>query len=81
MIQTIWIYLTYIMFYKSLVNSALEINGEDYIIEAKYEDDLFYISMDDKNYEDVDQFFQNAMIHDEPLYSQYVNVNYLEMLD
>ena len=42
---------------------ALEINGEDYIIEAKYEDDLFYISMDDKNYEDVDQFFQNAMIH------------------
>lgn len=60
---------------------ALEINGEDYIIEAKYEDDLFYISMDDKNYEDVDQFFQNAMIHDEPLYSQYVNVNYLEMLD
>lgn len=60
---------------------ALEINGEDYIIEAKYEDDLFYISMDDKNYEDVDQFFQNAMIHDEPFYSQYVNVNYLEMLD
>lgn len=49
--------------------------------QAKYEDDLFYISMDDKNYEDVDQFFQNAMIHDEPLYSQYVNVNYLEMLD
>jgi len=47
----------------------------------QYEDDLFYISMDDKNYEDVDQFFQNAMIHDEPLYSQYVNVNYLEMLD
>ena len=46
--------------------------AEDYIIEAKYEDDLFYISMDDKNYEDVDQFFQNAMIHDEPLYSQYV---------
>ena len=60
---------------------ALEINGEDYIIEAKYEDDLFYISMDDKNYEDVDQFFQNAIIHDEPLYNQYVNVNYLEMLD
>ena len=60
---------------------AIEILGENHIIEAKYEDDLFYISMDDKNYEDVDQFFQNAMIHDEPLYSQYVNVNYLEMLD
>ena len=60
---------------------ALEINGEDHIIEAKYEDDLFYISMDDKNYEDVDHFFQNAMIYDELLYSQYVNVNYLEMLD
>ena len=60
---------------------ALEINGEDHIIEAKYEDGLFYISMDDKNYEDVDQVFQNAMIHDEPLYSQYVNVNYIEMLD
>lgn len=60
---------------------AIDVKMNDYIIEAKYEDDLFYISMDDKNYEDVDQFFQNAMIHDEPLYSQYVNVNYLEMLD
>ena len=60
---------------------AIEILGDDHIIEAKYEDGLFYICMDDKNYEDVDQFFQNAMIHDEPLYSQYVNVNYIEMLD
>ena len=60
---------------------AIEILGEDHIIEAKYEDGLFYICMDDKNYEDVDQFFQNAMIHDEPLYSQYVNVNYIEILD
>ena len=60
---------------------AIEILGDDHIIEAKYEDGLFYICMEDKNYEDVDQFFQNAMIHDEPLYSQYVNVNYLEMLD
>lgn len=60
---------------------AMEILGDDHIIEAKYEDGLFYICMDDKNYEDVDQFFQNAMIHNEPLYSQYVNVNYIEMLD
>lgn len=60
---------------------AIEILGDDHIIEAKYEDGLFYICMDDKNYEDVDQFFQNAMIHDEPLYSQYVNVNYIEILD
>ena len=52
-----------------------------FVQKRDVEDDLFYISMDDKNYEDVDQFFQNAMIHDEPLYSQYVNVNYLEMLD
>ena len=60
---------------------AIEILGDDHIIEAKYEDGLFYICMDDKNYEDVDQFFQNAMINDEPLYSQYVNVNYIEILD
>ena len=60
---------------------AIEILGDDHIIEAKYEDGLFYICMEDKNYEDVDQFFQNAMIHDEPLYSQYVNVNYIEILD
>lgn len=60
---------------------AMEILGDDHIIEAKYEDGLFYICMDDKNYEDVDQFFQNAMIHNEPLYSQYVNVNYIEILD
>lgn len=60
---------------------AIEILSDDHIIEAKYEDGLFYICMDDKNYEDVDQFFQNAMIHDEPLYSQYVNVNYIEILD
>lgn len=60
---------------------AMEILGDDHIIEAKYEDGLFYICMDNKNYEDVDQFFQNAMIHNEPLYSQYVNVNYIEILD
>lgn len=60
---------------------AMEILGDDHIIEAKYEDGLFYICMDDKNYEDVDQFFQNAMIHNESLYSQYVNVNYIEILD
>ena len=36
---------------------AIEILGEDHIIEAKYEDGLFFICMDDKNYEDVDQFF------------------------
>ena len=60
---------------------AMEILGDDHIIEAKYEDGLFYICMDDKNYEDVDHFFQNAMIHNESLYSQYVNVNYIEILD
>lgn len=60
---------------------AMEILGDDHIIEAKYEDGLFYICMDNKNYEDVDQFFQNAMIHNESLYSQYVNVNYIEILD
>ena len=60
---------------------AIEILGEDHIIEAKYEDGLFFICMDDKNYEDVDQFFLNAKIDDEPLSSQYVNVNYMEMLE
>lgn len=60
---------------------AIEILGEDYIIEAKYEDGLFFICMDDKNYENVDQFFLNAKVNGEPLSTQYVNVNYLEMLD
>ena len=60
---------------------AIEILGEDHIIEAKYEDGLFYICMDDKNYEDVDQFFLKAKINGEPLSTQYVNVNYIEILD
>lgn len=60
---------------------AIEILGEDHIIEAKYEDGLFFICMDDKNYEDVDQFFLVAKINGEPLSTQYVNVNYIEILD
>lgn len=60
---------------------AIEILGEDHIIEAKYEDGLFFICMDDKNYEDVDQFFLKAKINGEPLSTQYVNVNYIEILD
>ena len=60
---------------------AMEILGEDYIIEAKYEDGLFFICMDDKNYEDVDQFFLKAKINGEPISTQYVNVNYIEILD
>lgn len=60
---------------------AIEILGEDHIIEAKYEDGLFFICMDDKNYEDVDQFFLKAKINGEPISTQYVNVNYIEMLD
>ncbi len=60
---------------------AIEILGEDHIIEAKYEDGLFFICMDDKNYEDVDQFFLKAKINGEPLSTQYVNVNYIEILN
>ena len=60
---------------------AIEILGEDHIIEAKYEDGLFFICMDDKNYENVDQFFLKAKINGEPLSTQYVNVNYIEILD
>lgn len=60
---------------------AIEILGEDHIIEAKYEDGLFFICMDDKNYEDVDQFFLKAKINGEPISTQYVNVNYIEILD
>ena len=60
---------------------AIEILGEDHIIEAKYEDGLFFICMDDKNYEDVDQFFLKAKINGEPLSTQYVNVNYIDILD
>lgn len=60
---------------------AIEILGEDHIIEAKYEDGLFFICMDDKNYEDVDQLFLKAKINGEPLSTQYVNVNYIEILD
>lgn len=60
---------------------AIEILGEDHIIEAKYEDGLFYICMENKNYEDVDQFFLKAKINGEPISTQYVNVNYIEILD
>lgn len=60
---------------------AIEILGDDHIIEAKYEDGLFYICMDYKNYEDVDQFFLHAKVNEEPISTQYVNVNYIEMLD
>lgn len=60
---------------------AIEILGEDHIIEAKYEDGLFFICMDDKNYEDVDQFFLKAKINGEPISTQYVNVNYIKILD
>lgn len=60
---------------------AIEILGEDHIIEAKYEDELFFICMDNKNYEDVDQFFLKAKINGEPISTQYVNVNYIEILD
>lgn len=59
----------------------IEIHNQEHIVEAKYEDEYFYITMDDKNYEDVDQFFLKAKIDDEPLSSQYVNVNYMEMLE
>ena len=60
---------------------AIEILGEDHIIEAKYEDGLFFICMDNKNYEDVNQFFLKAKINGEPISTQYVNVNYIEILD
>ena len=60
---------------------AIEILGEDHIIEAKYEDGLFFICMDNKNYEDVDQFFLKAKINGEPISTQYVYVNYIEILD
>lgn len=60
---------------------AIEILGENHILEAKYEDGLFYICMDNKNYEDVDQFFLKAKINGEPISTQYVNVNYIEILD
>lgn len=60
---------------------AIKILGEDHIIEAKYEDGLFFICMDNKNYEDVDQFFLKAKINGEPISTQYVNVNYIEILD
>lgn len=60
---------------------AIEILGEDHIIEAKYEDGLFFICMDNKNYEDVDQFFLKTKINGEPISTQYVNVNYIEILD
>lgn len=40
-----------------------------------------YICMDDKNYEDVDQFFLHAKVNEEPISTQYVNVNYIEILD
>ena len=60
---------------------AIEILGEDHILEAKYEDGLFFICMDNKNYEDVDQFFLKAKINGEPISTQYVNVNYIEILD
>ena len=60
---------------------AIEILGEDHIIEAKYEDGLFFICVDNKNYEDVDQFFLKAKINGEPISTQYVNVNYIEILD
>ena len=60
---------------------AIEILGDDHIIEAKYEDGFFYICMDDKNYEDVDQFFLHAKVNEEPISTQYVNVNYIEILD
>lgn len=60
---------------------AIEILGEDHIIEAKYEDGLFFICMDNKNYEDVDQFFLKAKINGELISTQYVNVNYIEILD
>ena len=39
------------------------------------------IAMDDKNYENVDQFFLHAKVNEEPISTQYVNVNYIEMLD
>lgn len=57
------------------------IHDEVYTIEAKVEDNYFYISMNDKNYENVDDFFLHAMIHDEPLSMQYVNVNYIEVIE
>ena len=60
---------------------AIEILGEDHIIEAKYEDGLFFICMDNKNYEDVDQFFLKAKINGEPISTHYVNVNYIVILD
>ena len=60
---------------------AIEILFDYHIIEAKYEDGLFFICMDDKNYEDVDQFFLKAKINGEPISTQYVNVNYIEILD
>lgn len=60
---------------------AIEILGDDHIIEAKYEDGLFFICMENKNYEDVDQFFLKAKINGEPISTQYVNVNYIEILD
>ncbi len=58
----------------------ISINNEPHIIETKKDGNMLYITMDDKNYENVDEFFSRALIDDTHITALYFNVDYLELI-
>ncbi len=57
----------------------LSIDQKEHTIEAKEENKRIYISMDNKNYENIDEFFLRAKIDQERLSAQYLNTDYVEI--
>lgn len=58
---------------------VLCINQEEHLVESKVEDQMVYITMDGKNFENVDEFFSHAKIQNERLSAQYLNIDYVEV--
>ncbi len=58
---------------------VLCINQEEHLVQSKVENQLVYITMDGKNYENVDEFFSHAKIQNERLSAQYFNTDYVEV--
>ncbi len=58
---------------------VLCINQEEHLVESKVEDQMVYITMDGKNFENVDEFLSHAKIQNERLSAQYLNIDYVEV--
>lgn len=69
--------LYYVLQYPSKV--IISAYGIDHVIETKKENDVVYITMDNQNYENIDEFFSRALIHNKHISSLYYEIDEMEI--